>query len=147
MLLEEIKELSLTDMKRVAKQLSIAGYANVATKAKMLDKIQDTLEAMGMNEVPDLEEEEAPVVITKPTYARISDFPRIKCIIESRDESETDLPIGLNEYTALLRFGVELELPEPVYDMVKGLTTIKFSKNDNGFARSEEIRRYIVSRV
>ena len=147
MLLEEIKELSLADMKRVAKQLSIAGYANVSTKAKMLDKIQDTLEAMGMNEVPDLEIEEAPVVITKPTFKFIRDFPRIKCIIESRDEQEIDLPIGINEYTCMIRFGQEVEIPEPVYDMVKSLTTIKFSKDENGYARSDEIKRYIVSKV
>jgi len=147
MLLDEIRELSLTDMKRVAKQLSIAGYANVATKAKMFDKIQDTLEAMGMNEVPDLEVEEAPVVITKPTFQYIKDYPRIKCTVESRDEQEPDLPIGINEYTCLIRFGQEIDLPEPVYDMVRGLTTIKFTKDDNGFARSQEIKRYIVSKV
>lgn len=147
MLLDEIRGLSLTDMKRVAKQLSIAGYANVATKAKMFDKIQDTLEAMGMNEVPDLEVEEAPVVITKPMFKYIRDFPRIKCVVESRDETEYDLPIGINEYTCMIRFGQEVEIPEPVYDMIKSLTTIKFTKDDNGFARSEEIKRYIVSKV
>ncbi len=147
MLLEEIRELTLTDMKRVAKELNITGYANIATKAKMLDKITTTLETMGMNEVPDLEVEEAPIVITKPKYAFIKDYPRIKCIVESRDESEYDLPIGINEYTALIKFGQEVNLPEPVYEMIKGLTTIKFSKDENGFASSDEIKRYIISKV
>ena len=147
MLIDEIESLTLTDMKRVAKDLGIIGYANIATKAKIMEKIKSKLSDIGMDEVPALETIEAPVVITKPTFKYIRDFPRIKCIIESRDEQEIDLPIGINEYTCMIRFGQEVEIPEPVYDMVKSLTTIKFSKDDNGYARSDEIKRYIVSKV
>jgi hypothetical protein len=147
MLINEIEGLTLIDMKRVAKDLGIVGYANISTKAKMFERIESKLNELGVLEVPDLEVEEAPVVITKPTFKYIRDYPRIKCIVESRDEQEYDLPIGINEYTCMIRFGQEVEIPEPVYDMIKSLTTIKFIKDDNGFSRSEEIKKYIVSKV
>lgn len=81
------------------------------------------------------------------TPKRIADFPRVKCVIESRDENEVDLPIGINEYTAYIQFGKEIEIPQPVYDMIKGLTTVKFERDENGFTRSKEINRYIVSKA
>lgn len=84
---------------------------------------------------------------TKPVQSKISDHPRIKCVVESRNEGEVDLQIGLNEYTANIQFGKEIELPKPVYDMICGLTTVKFEKDENGFSRSKEIKRYIVSKV
>ena len=89
--------------------------------------------------------EEPTVVAEKPKL--ISEFPRVKCIIESRDENEVDLPIGINEYTAHIQFGKEIEIPEPVYDMIKGLTTVKFERGEDGFTRSKEIKRYIISKV
>ena len=78
---------------------------------------------------------------------KIKDYPRIKCIIETRDEQEQDLFIGLNEYQCYIQFGKELELPEPVFNMVRDLETIKFTKGANGFAESQTIKRYIVSKV
>ena len=94
----------------------------------------------------DVEElEGAAEVVAKPKY--IKDFPRIKCVVESRDEQEVDLPIGINEYQAYIQFGKEVDLPEPVYDMIKGITTIKFEKDENGFTKSKEIKKYIVSKV
>ena len=94
----------------------------------------------------DVEElEGATEAVAKPKM--IKDHPRIKCIVESRDEQEVDLPIGINEYQAYIQFGKEVDLPEPVYDMIKGITTIKFEKDENGFTKSKEIKKYIVSKV
>ena len=98
--------------------------------------------------VPEGSEE---TVETKPeakkVYKSIYHYPRVKCVIESRDEQEVDLPIGLNEYQAYIQFGKEIEIPEPVYDMIKGITTIKFVKDENGFSQSKEIKKYIISKV
>ena len=89
--------------------------------------------------------EVAPKEAAKPKM--IKDYPRISCVVESRDEQEVDLPIGINEYQAYIQFGKEVDLPEPVYDMIKGITTIKFEKDENGFTKSKEIKKYIVSKV
>lgn len=80
-----------------------------------------------------------------PRY--IKDYPRIKCVVESRDENEVDLPIGINEYTAHIQFGKEVELPEPVYNMIKEIKTIRFERDDNGFTKSKEINKYIISKA
>ena len=94
----------------------------------------------------DVEElEGATEVVAKPKM--IKDHPRIKCIVESRDEQEVDLPIGINEYQAYIQFGKEVDLPEPVYNMIKEQVTIKFEKDENGFTKSKDIKKYIVSKV
>ena len=94
----------------------------------------------------DVEElEGATEVVAKPKM--IKDYPRIKCIVESRDEQEVDLPIGINEYQAYIQFGKEVDLPEPVYNMIKEQVTIKFEKDENGFTKSKDIKKYIVSKV
>jgi hypothetical protein len=83
--------------------------------------------------------------VAKPKM--IKDYPRISCVVESRDEQEVDLPIGINEYQAYIQFGKEVELPEPVYNMIKDITTIRFEKDENGFTKSKEIKKYIISKV
>ena len=83
--------------------------------------------------------------VVKPRF--IKDYPRIKCVIESRDENEVDLPIGINEYTAYVQFGKEIEIPEPVYNMIKEIKTIKFERDESGFSKSKEINKYIISKV
>lgn len=152
MLVDEIKDLSLGDMKRVAKELNIASYASVATKAKMLEKIDAKIEELGLTEIPDLaqeveEEIKSTVEAKKASIRYIRDHPKIKCVIETRDDNEIDLAIGINEYTAMIQFGKEIDLPEPVYNMIKGLTMPKFVKDENGFTRTETINKYIVSKV
>ena len=89
--------------------------------------------------------EGATEVVAKPKM--IKDYPRISCVVESRDEQEVDLPIGINEYQAYIQFGKEVELPEPVYNMIKDITTIRFEKDENGFTKSKEIKKYIISKV
>ena len=150
MTLEEVGKLSLVDMKRVAKELNISGYQNVSTKEKMMDRINAKIEELGMIEVPDLEEEEKTIdVVDEKKYkrTRIDTHPKVTCIIETRDEDEIDLAIGINEYQCYIQFGKEITIPEPVFNMVKGLTTIKFEKDENGFSKSKEIKKYIVNKV
>lgn len=78
---------------------------------------------------------------------KIKDYPRVRCVIESKDDQEVDLAVGLNDYSAYLQFGQEIDLPEPVYNMIKEQTTIRFERDESGFARSKEVKKYIVSKV
>jgi hypothetical protein len=148
MKIEEISNLTLTDMKRVAKELNIAGYQRVSTKDGMMERINEKIAELGLSDIPDLEAEEPIKIEAKPVERmRIKDHPHITCIIETRDEDEVDLAIGINEYQCFIQFGKEITIPVPVYNMVKEQKTIKFKKDENGFAKTEEINKYIVSKV
>jgi hypothetical protein len=147
MKIEEIKNLTLGDMKRVAKQLNINGYQRVSTKEGMLERINQRVEELGLTDIPELEEEPIELEVKQEPRKAIKDHPKVRCVIETREDGELDLAVGLNEYQCLIAFGKEVEIPEPVYNMIKNLKTIKFTKDENGFAKMEEVNKYIVSKV
>jgi hypothetical protein len=147
MKIEDIASLSLVDMKKVAKQLNITGYQNVSTKDGMMERINAKIEELGISDVPDIEDEPIKLEVKHEPRKKIKDYPKVKCIIETRDEDEVDLAIGINEYQCFIIFGKEIEIPVPVYNMVKDLKTIRFTKDENGFSKTEEINKYIVSKV
>jgi hypothetical protein len=147
MKIEDISSLTLGDMKKVAKQLNIAGYQRVSTKDGMMERINDKIEELGLSDIPDIEDEPIVLEVRPEPRKRIKDFPTVACIIETRDEDEIDLAIGINEYQCFIIFGKEIEIPVPVYNMIKDLKTIRFKKDENGFAKTEEVNKYIVSKV
>jgi hypothetical protein len=147
MKIEEIKNLTLIDMKRVAKQLNIPGYQRVATKDGMLERIYQKIEELGLQDIPDLEEEPIELEVRQEPRKPIKDYPFVTCIVEAREEGELDLAIGLNDYQCLIKLGEEIELPAPVYEMLKTLKTNRYVKDENGFTRTEEINKYIVTKV
>jgi hypothetical protein len=147
MKIEEIKNLTLGDMKRVAKQLNINGYQRVSTKEGMLERINQRVEELGLTDIPELEEEPIELEVKQEPRKSIRNYPKVRCVIETREEGETDLFISVNDYHCLIQFGEEIEIPEPVYKMVKGLKTSKAVKDENGFSKLEEVNKYIVSKV
>jgi hypothetical protein len=147
MKIEDISSLTLGDMKKVAKQLNIAGYQRVSTKDGMMERINDKIEELGLSDIPDIEDEPIVIEARPEPRKKIKDYPKVACIIETRDEDEIDLAIGINEYQCFIIFGKEIEIPVPVYNMIKDLKTIRFKKDENGFAKTEEVNKYIVSKV
>ena len=134
MKIEEISNLTLVDMKRVAKELNIVGYQRVATKDGMMERINEKIAELGLSEIPDIEDEPIKIDAKPKERMRIKDYPHVTCIVETRDEDEIDLAVGINEYQCLVQFGKEVTIPVPVYDMIKEQKTIKFKKDENGFA-------------
>lgn len=154
MTLDKLEGLSLIELKLVAKEVGVKGFAMVSTKDKMRDKIIKHCNEFGLEEVPDLsisEEDEPAIISNRPipmAKKRIKDFHRKKVIIESRDPDINDYPFSLNEYSCYIQMGKEILLPVPVIDMIKELKEPRHIKDsETGFSKTEYTNRFLVSFV
>ena len=151
MTLDKLTELSLIELKLVAKEVGIKGYSNVKSKEKLRDMITNHCEDFGLDEVPDLAvtEEDEPVTISNRPVPmakkRIKDFPRKKVIIESRDPEVVDYPFSVNEYACYVQMGKEVLLPTPVIEFIETITEVYYRKDmETGFQRHEELNKFFV---
>ena len=152
MTLEQFKELTLTEMKLVAKDLGIRGFANIATKDKMVEKVEAHLAEFELEELPDLSkkdsDEEPTTLSTRPTRMarkRIDSFPRKKVLVLSRDPDVVDYPFGINEYTCMVQMNKPVLLPEPIIELIKSTTEVAFRKDpETGFSKHEEVPKFVV---
>ena len=155
MTLDKVENLTLSEMKLIAKEIGVAGFGNVGTKDKMFQKIKAHMEQFGLEEVPDIQPkdtEEEPVVLSnRPTpmaKKRIKDFPKKAVVILSRDPEIVDYPFTVNEYSCLVQMNKTVLLPEPVIDFIKSITEVYFRKDpDTGFSKHEELPKFIVNYV
>lgn len=158
MTLDKIDTLTLTDMKLIAKELGIKGFANVSTKDKMAEKIIAHCNEFGLSEVPDMakqEEQSEPqamsVVSNRPTpmaKKRIDSFPKKKVIVEARDSECVDYPFSVNEYSCYIQMGKVVLLPEPVIEFIKSITDVYHRKDpESGFSKHEELNKFFVRYV
>jgi hypothetical protein len=144
---EELDGLSLAELKIVADEVGV-DYVGIKAKATLAQAIKDKATALGLAEVPDLPAGNEPMAEPTVQFKFIRDYPRVRCVIESRNPEDFDIPVGLNDYSALIKLGVEVSIPEPVYEMLKGLEDIRYGVDkETGMAKTEYIKRYIVSKV
>lgn len=152
MKLEELNDLTLTELKRIAQNLSIKGFANFSTKDKLRARILEEVEELGIEELPDFEDtyveevEEPKVAVAKPV--RIKDFPRKKVIVESRDSEVFDYPFSVNEFNAYIQMGKEVSLPVPVINHIESLTEPRYIKDpETGFTKHDNVKKFFVRYV
>lgn len=122
-----------------------------AKKSTIIKKIEDKAEELSVN-VPEPEvimEVKEPQAATpkKDKPRRISDYPRVKVILEARDNTIKEQTVGINEYQALIKIGEEVMLPEPVIDLLDGLTDTIHVVNGDGEVEPKRVSRFYVKRV
>ena len=79
---------------------------------------------------------------------KIKDYPKKKVIVQSRDDEEQYQTFSVNDYGVVVTMGEEILLPEPIIDMIKGLTTIVHKPDtESGFNKAKEVNRYFVTIV
>jgi len=66
-------------------------------------------------------------------------------MIEARDPEVRDQPFSINEYSCLVIMGEPVDLPQPIIDMIKGLTDVRHEVKDDGTAVTREVKRFMVS--
>ena len=155
MTLDKVESLSLTEMKLIAKDLGIKGFANVSTKDKMIEKIISHCTEFGFSEVLDMvkkADDAEPVVLSNRPVAmakkRIDSFPKKKVIVEARDSECVDYPFSVNEYSCYIQMGKEVLLPEPIIEFIKSITDVYFRKDpETGFSRHEELNKFFLKYV
>ena len=156
MTLDKLDTLSLTDMKLIAKEFGVKGFANVTTKDKMVEKIKSHCEEFGLSEVPDMAKKDedtqaVSVVSNRPTpmaKKRIDSFPKKKVIIQARDSECVDHPFSVNEYSCYVQMGKVVLLPEPMIEFIKSITDVYHRKDpDTGFSKHEELNKFFVNYV
>lgn len=151
MTIEEFEKLTLTEMKEIAKNLSLKGYANVGTKDKMVEKVTEYLLDAELEEISDLAipaKAGSEVKVTKEQPKRIKDYPRIKVKIESRNPEITDYPFSINEYAVQVQMGKEVHLPEPMIELIKSIEEARFVRDpETGFMKHELVKKFFVEKV
>ncbi len=145
-----LQDKTLPELKEIGYYLGITGVAPTQKKATMIEKINKFLEENPEATMPSDEQLGQVVKSDTPAVAvgdfkRISDHPRRKVIIESRDEQQQSEHFSVNEYLCDVQFGKEVWLPIPVIEMIKGLKDTRHGKDpDTGFAKSEQVSKFFV---
>lgn len=153
MLIEELDNLSLTQLKLVAKNLDIKGYGLVKTKEKMREKIMKEVNTLGLVEIPDTYTEEPELPVSEPEVKPkakkprlIKDYPYKKIIVNSRDPEIRDYPFGVNEYSCMIKMDAEVSIPEPVVKHIEGLTEVRYYVDpDTGYQKHENVQKFFVT--
>jgi len=145
--LEKAKLLSLAELKNIAEQVD-AEITGIKSKEKILDVIVERCDLLSIN-IPEPEMKADPlgeaVVVQKELPRYIKDYPRRKVMIEARDPEVRDQPFSINEYSCLVIMGEPVDLPQPIIDMIKGLTDVRHEVKDDGTAVTREVKRFMVS--
>jgi hypothetical protein len=151
MTIEEFEKLSLMEMKEIAKNLSIKGYANVATKDKMVEKVTEYLLEADIEEISDLAipvKGQVSEPKAKAAPMKIKDYPRIKVKVESRNPEIVDYPFSINEYAIQIQMGKEIFIPEPMVELIKSITETRFVRDgETGFMKHEEVQKFFVEKL
>ena len=145
-------EKTLGELKEIGFYLGIKGVAPTQTKAKMVEKIEAYLSENPDVSLPTDEEvgqvKKEVTVEVKQSYNRVSDYPRRKVIIESRDPEQQHEVFSVNEYLCDVQMGKEIMIPIPVIDMIKGLRDVRHVTDElTGFNKQEEVAKFFVSFV
>lgn len=145
-------EKTLGELKEIGYYLGIKGVAPTQTKAKMVDKIEAYLAENPDVSLPTDEEvgqvKKEVVVEMKQSFDRVSDYPRRKVIIESRDPEQQHEVFSVNEYLCDVQMGKEIMIPIPVIEMIKDLKNVRHTKDEvTGFSKTEYVPKFFVSFV
>ena len=143
---------TLGELKEIGFYFGLKGVAPTQTKAKMIEKIEAYLAENPDVSLPTDEEvgqvKKEVLVEAVQAHARISDYPRRKVIIESRDPEQQHEVFSVNEYLCDVQMGKEIMIPIPVIDMIKGLKDIRHTKDEvTGFSKTEYVPKFFVSFV
>ena len=153
MTLDKLDNLSLTDLKLIAKEIGVQNSHAIKTKDTCVNKIKTHMEEFGLEEVPDIDKsstEEVAVLSNRPVplaRKKIKDFPRKKVIIQARDPECFDHPFSVNEYACYVQMGKPVLLPTPMIDFIKSITEVYYKKNSDGFAEHQELNKFFVEYV
>ena len=143
---------TLGELKEIGFYLGLKGVAPTQTKAKMIEKIETYFAENPNIDMPTDKElgqvkKEVVSEITQ-SYARVSDYPRRKVIIESRDPEQTHEVFSVNEYLCDAQMGKEIMIPIPVIDMIRSLKDVRHTKDEvTGFSKTEYVPKFFVSFV
>ncbi len=118
-----------------------------AKKSTIITKINDAAEDLSVR-VPDPElvviQKEEPKKEGAPRRMRVADYPRVKMVLECRDVSVKQQQVGLNEYSALIKIGDEVLVPEPVVTLLESLTDTIHVIGDEGNVVPKQVSRFYV---
>lgn len=129
----EEQDLSLDQLKEIAKSVGVKNSHLMRSKAKVIDACAETVEATDsplevLVYVPKSPDDTQKKAVKKPEAQTqwIKDFPRRTVIIHPL--TEVDMAINenifsVNEYQANIVFGQPVNLPEPVITHIKSLMT------------------------
>ena len=174
--MEELNGMNHERLKEICLFFGIKGLnAKVST---LVNKINEFMQENGITELPSSEQlelakslrdekrkeyemsqgnqvqeevVETTTVVRKPVAKaplKIKDYPKKKVIVQSRDDEEQYQTFSVNDYGVVVTMGEEILLPEPIIDLIKGLTTIVHKPDvESGFNKAKEVNRYFVTIV
>ena len=121
-----------------------------AKKSTIIAKLEDKAEELSVA-IPEpetiIEVKTAKVTDGAPKKMRIVDYPRFKISLECRDVSVKQQQVGLNEYSALIKIGEEVIVPEPVLDLLESLTDTIHVLGNEGNVVPKQVSRFYVKRL
>ena len=155
MTIEQIKDMTLTEMKVVAKGLGINGYQSFTTRAKIFAKIEDEVQALGLQELPNFIEEEKETIEEEVGHASgpnkvkvgqrtlIRDFPRRTVTVSARDPQIKYYDFSVNEYSVRIQMETKMSLPLQIIEHIKSLTEISYEKDGTNVKHVEKQKFFV----
>ena len=145
---KNLKDYTKAELINIAEQLTIpkAGLAT-SKNSTLITEIEDMAEELGVA-IPEPEIELNTPVKTvedgKPQRRRIKDYPRVKIVLEGRSPDIKQQYVSINEYTASIKVGEEVMIPEPVADYLDSLKDVIHVANEDGTVSPKSISRFYV---
>jgi hypothetical protein len=72
---------------------------------------------------------------------------RVRVIISSRDEDETEEVFSINEYTVRIKFDKEVEIPKSMYEFIKNIEEYIYKPDELNRITKRVVKKYIIQTV